>query len=416
MSFILLILYLFCTFIRPQDWIPELERLRLVNFISLATIFSLYIERIGSKKGGFVNAPQSRLMIGLFISILLSQLAHTYIEGAKEAFSSFLIIFILYFIILNAINTETKFKIAIGFMVFFIFLLVFQGMYQLEYGYGWAGQRPIFQNNSMRITWVGIFNDPNDLALIFVMAVSISIALFFGRSNYFMRLLAIPVIGFFCYGIFLTNSRGGMLALMASILYYFVKKTRKFMIGGIIGGLFIALIIVLGPSRLGLISIEEDSAYGRVNLWYEGILLLKSNPVFGVGYNMFMEDLPQTAHNSYLLAAAELGMLGLFFWMSLIYISMKGLTLVQETDAKLKDYALGLQSALIGFCVAAFFLSRTYVIIPYMLFALSGSLIYIVRNKNPGLEFKFTLQDAKRSLGLGILSLVLVYAIIKLGL
>ena len=188
------------------------------------------------------------------------------------------------------------------------------------------------------------------------------------------------------------------------------------MIGGIIGGLFIALIIVLGPSRLGLISIEEDSAYGRVNLWYEGILLLKSNPFFGVGYNMFMEDLPQTAHNSYLLAAAELGMLGLFFWMSLIYISMKGLTLVQETDAKLKDYALGLQSALIGFCVAAFFLSRTYVIIPYMLFALSGSLIYIVRNKNPGLEFKFTLQDAKRSLGLGILSLVLVYAIIKLGL
>jgi len=203
---------------------------------------------------------------------------------------------------------------------------------------------------------------------------------------------------------------------MATIFFFFVKKTRKFVLGGIIGGGFAAAVFALGPSRLGLISISEASAYSRVELWYQGIMMIKSNPLFGVGFNMYMNDLPQTAHNSYILAAAELGFVGLFFWMALIYCSYKGLSIVQDKSIELRPYAYGLQSGLIGFCSAAFFLSRTYVIIPYMLFALSGSLFHIAKQKNKDLVLKLTSRDYWNIGYLSIGVILLAYVVLKWGL
>ncbi len=82
---------------------------------------------------------------------------------------------------------------------------------------------------------------------------------------------------------------------------------------------------------------------------------MKSRPIFGVGYDMFMDALPQTAHNSYVLAAAELGIVGLFCWIGLLYCSFKGLSVIQLREPRYYNYALGLQSSMVGFCAAAFF-------------------------------------------------------------
>ena len=151
--------------------------------------------------------------------------------------------------------------------------------------------------------------------------------------------------------------------------------------------------------------------------------MLKSNPLFGVGFEMFTDQRVQTAHNSYILAAAELGFFGLFFWVGLIWSSFKGLLIIQKgpwASGSLGDsltvYALGLQSALVGFCAAAFFLSRTYVILPYLLFALSGSLMYVARQHNKDLNFSFTKKDFRITALLSIGVLLLAYGVIKTGL
>ncbi|MCB9746944.1 MAG: O-antigen ligase family protein [Candidatus Omnitrophica bacterium] len=417
MSFILLLLYLTCTFIRPQDWVPALFGMRLINGLALATMFFIIVERAVGRKFNFVNVPQNKLMLGFIFAIVMSHVAHTYLGGLIASVSEFMVIFILYFLILNGINTKLKFKFSIWFIVGLIFILVFQGIFQMENGYGWAGQgltRAAAED--FRINWIGIFSDPNDLALAFIIAIGILIAFLFGKTNYFIRLAIIPMIGYLFYGIYLTNSRGGFLALMATIIFYFIKKTRKFTLGAIIGGSLAVLIFALGPSRLGLISTSEASAQGRIQLWYEGILMIKSNPLFGVGHDRFMEDLPQTAHNSYILAAAELGLFGYFFWVALIYCSYKGLSIIQDNDEELKQYALGLQSGLIGFSAAAFFLSRTYVILPYLLFALAGSLMHIAYARNTQLKFEFTKIDTKNVIKIALAILVFTYGTIKVGI
>lgn len=416
MSFFFLLLYMFCTIIRPQDWMQGVKGLPIVDGLTFAIVLSLLIERLGSKKGMFLSVPQNKFMLGLFAAVVISHIVHTYFEGAVAAFSSFLIIFVLYFLLLNGINSQWKFKLAVWFIVTLIFILVPQGIFQMENGYGWAGQDLTKDFETLRINWIGIFSDPNDLALAFVVAVGVLVAFFFGKTGFIQRILIAIMIGFLFYGIYLTNSRGGFLALITTILFYFVKRTKRFVIGGIVGGIFAIMIFALGPSRLGLISVEEDSAYGRINLWYEGILLMRSNPIFGVGYDMFEEDLPQTAHNSYILAGAELGLVGLFFWMALIYCSFKELSLVQKTEDRLKSYAYGLQSGLVGFCAAAFFLSRTYIMIPYLLFALSGSLMHIVKERFPEANFQFTRRDARNTFWLSIGVLLLAYVTIKVGI
>ncbi|VAX34852.1 hypothetical protein MNBD_UNCLBAC01-1094 [hydrothermal vent metagenome] len=421
MSFITLLLYIFCTIIRPQDWMPEFHGIRLINYLSIATAVFLIFEKLGAKKNIFIKVPQNKLMLGFFFAILMSHVAHFYFAGLTMAFTKFSVTLILFFLLLNGLNTEKKFKIAIWFMVGLVFILVFQGIYQFKNGYGWAGQSILIQGHgsispTIRITWIGIFNDPNDLALMFVIASGIALAFSFSKSNFILRLISLTILGYLFYGIYLTNSRGGLLALMTTIFFYFVKKTKKFILGGIIGGGLAAGVFALGPSRLGLISTQEASANTRVNLWYEGVLMFKSSPLFGVGYRMFTDQLPQTAHNSYILAAAELGFFGLFFWMALIYSSFKGLSIIQNHDQQLRTYAVGLQSSLVGFCTAAFFLSRTYVILPYILFAFSGALMFVAQQKNKNLDFRFNKKDIKTTGLLSIGILLMVYGVIKLGL
>jgi len=418
MSFICLLIYLFLTFIRPQEWVHGILNAPLVDAVSIALLIFLFFERMASKNAGLLRVAQNGLMFGLFLAILMSHVAHTYFQGMIEAFNLFIINIILYFIVLNAINTERKFRIAIWFIVLLILLLVPQGMYQVAHGYGWAGQGLTIDphNPEVRINWVGIFSDPNDLALTFVMAAGIVLAFIFGKTGIIPRLLSSTMLGYFIYGIFLSNSRGGLVAIMVTVYFYFVRRTRRFILGSIIGGLLAIGLFAIGPSRSAIISSGEASANNRVQLWYQGILMMKANPLFGVGFRMFEADQPQTAHNSFVLAASELGSFGYFFWMALIFSSFRQLSLVQQYDERLRTYATGLQTSLVGFCAAAFFLSRTYVILPYLLFALSGSLFYIAQQRNKELIYRFTLKEARSTFLFGVIVLIVMYVIVKITL
>lgn len=401
----------------------------LVNVAATATIIALFFENALSEQPSLVKVPQNILMLGLFGAILLSHLAHTYFGGMLDAFTQFGVNFILFFVILNALNTERKLKIAIWFIIFLISAMAVQGIFQTQTGIGWAGQAitrqvgevvdkisgKITLEETFRINWVGIFNDPNDLALTFVVAIGILFALLLGKSGVIVRIISLVLIGLLSYGVYLTNSRGGLLALAVTGFFYFVKRSKKMLIGSIIGILCVVAVFAFGPSRKSVLSLEDESAANRVEMWYEGMQMLKSNPLFGIGYRMFQEDLPLTAHNSYVLAFAELGLLGFFFFVGLLFTSFRELSIVQAHNASLGSYALGLQTALVGFCAAAFFLSRTYVILPYLLAAISGSMLFITQQKNRKLQYVFGGKEIANTFFLCLGLLMAIFIIIKIG-
>jgi hypothetical protein len=92
-----------------------------------------------------------------------------------------------------------------------------------------------------------------------------------------------------------------------------------------------------------------------------------------------------TAHNSFVLCFAETGLIGYFLWLSLLGITLLQLQKLKQlpgaipVELDIRRHASILQDALIGFMAAAFFLSRTYVPLLYLLIGLSASLVLIAK-------------------------------------
>jgi hypothetical protein len=116
----------------------------------------------------------------------------------------------------------------------------------------------------------------------------------------------------------MTNSRGGMLALGGAVcLWVALRYGWK---GAAMGAIIAAGAVLLGPSRMAGLTTGDDSAAGRIAAWGAGLRMLASHPLLGVGMGRFTDfndvnDL--TAHNSFVLALAEIGLLGALCWVGM---------------------------------------------------------------------------------------------------
>src|SRR3990172_6841066 len=91
------------------------------------------------------------------------------------------------------------------------------------------------------------------------------------------------LMGMIAGGIYLTNSRGGIIGAIGMVAgYAFVrlKGTRRTL--AIIAG--VLLVTMLAPSRFSKVT-EADT--GRLDQWIDGLQAFHRAPVFGVGFSMF---------------------------------------------------------------------------------------------------------------------------------
>jgi hypothetical protein len=200
------------------------------------------------------------------------------------------------------------------------------------------------------------------------------------------------------YGVFLTHSRGDLLALVAVAVVAARRRIGALPSLLLGGGLFFAAMALNFTGGRG---ISASAGEDRTALWGESLQLLKSHPFFGVGFGHLPGYIGLTAHNSVAVCLAELGLFGFFFWCLFLFptvrdsleiaspskISEPGPTLPEErlfptTTWKIEDIdkaevnRLGrvLFLSLTGFLVSAWFLSRAFV----MTFFLLGGMAEVV--------------------------------------
>jgi hypothetical protein len=136
-------------------------------------------------------------------------------------------------------------------------------------------------------------------------------------------------------------------------------------------------------SRMDELDAGEESAAGRVDAWYSGLEMFRENPLFGVGPGNFTEYNELTAHNSFVLVLAETGFVGFVLWLAFVsYGFLMMLKIVRHQRPKDADpaveaawtterqMALALLLSLCGMFAAAFFLSRSYMVVLYLIAAL----------------------------------------------
>lgn len=441
MSFALFKIYLFLLQTRPFDLFAQnLASYRPMLILWILAFLPAVLTAI-SKKESSAQLRHYVLLSCFVLCIVMSQLVGGSASGAMSAVSDFSATALLFLLTSLNVTTLERLKSACLVILFSMFLLCVAGI--AAYHYGFMSEELVLrqlkvenavdlpkerapipaQDTSGYYMWrvhgVGFFDDPNDFAQAIVMALPW--LLWFSQPGRWFRNLVVlgTPAAVMIYTIFLTNSRGALLGV-ASLVFFGIRNmlgtTRTFMMMGVLG---LASTIGSFTGGRGFTS-KEESARQRIEAWYEGILMLRSSPLFGVGYGNFTDRHYLTAHNSFVLCFSELGLLGYFCWIAMLVLAFKATSLVAEKappgSAERKAGNL-LRSSFVGYVTCAWFLSRTYQPTLYVLLALCVAVWYCAR-RNPEVQkleaFKAPMPWVKATFGAVAVSLSAVYAFILL--
>ncbi|HJP03551.1 MAG: O-antigen ligase family protein [Gammaproteobacteria bacterium] len=369
LPFYLLTAYVVIVLLRPHEYtlspitdIPILPVLMLASFVA----WFLYGRRD-------FEAPQFYLAPLLLVVMCLSMIASDWAGGAVLIFRKDLPIIGLFVLIACTADTTPRLVLLLKIIVLAATVMAWHGITQVESGTGWSGATLL----SGRITYVGIFNDPNDLGLLFVTSIPVLLYLYYDASFFVWRALLIASLASILYAIYLTNSRGTIVGLAATVGFYFWLRfglLRTAILVSVLG----PLAFVMAPSRFReMLAAGEldDSALFRFEAWYAGFNMFRLEPFLGVGVGRFGEHFFMTAHNSFVVVLAELGFLGAFVWNAFLGLSLYMMYRFQragvpddiiENPGEVAEYltqqkmARALMFSLLAFCSAGLFLSRAF--------------------------------------------------------
>jgi hypothetical protein len=269
-----------------------------------------------------------------------------------------------------------------------------------------------------RVRWRGTLGDPNELALLLGATMPLVFAFASSsRKKGWATIAATIALGVMLVCVVLTGSRGGQLVVITVFGVYFV---RRYGFRGALAGAILALPVLLLGGRSG--EEAESSSLERIDLLYEGMDMIRAYPLLGVGAGQFIDHAwnGTTAHNSYVLAAAELGLPGSLLWAMLVYTSIKIPWVVatrppRELDERVRPFALALVVAFAGMLVGVFFLSFCYKAVLFVFFGLSGAMYRVVKRASPGFELVVSPKEIARVAvaDIAILAFVLLYSHVK---
>ena len=245
-----------------------------------------------------------------------------------------------------------------------------------------------------RALWNYIFSNPNDLAAYCILQLSMALGLYAlelkgpVRLGARLGLVVLPLV------ILLTKSRGAFLGFAGFLLFALWGQKRRGRAIGITVFVAAALIFIAPSGVLDRVfalkkiqdtgdvaaADQEGSAEQRYEIWKVSRLVIRENPVTGVGLGAYpakhqlaalRPQFKETArgrrdnHSTYLNVTAETGFVGLLIWIA-SYLST--FVSIEATRRKLKKlrpasaqtlYAL--EVGAFGFFIAAIFGSMAHV-------------------------------------------------------
>lgn len=369
MLFAGVLFFIFLIIIRPQDFVQGLVGTRIVfyvmGFMSIAWLISdIKKELIRTQLDKFVVFFLIWCSVSTINTHWMSYVVETSIEQLK--------LLLIYFLVITVINTKARFHIALWCIVGFMFLVATMGILQAfgidltGAGMGFAPDKGVWQ-----IRGAGNFDNPNDLAYSVVLIVPFALG----------RLLVGPglAIRFFCFGtlttalycIYLTQSRGGLLALIVCLAFWFLSWARSPTLKR--AALVVSLVGVIATFSLQTSGYRNDgSAMGRVEAWVAGMEMIQSHPLLGVGKGQFTEHHLRDSHNSYVRAGADTGFVGLYAFVGILFTLFYFLKR-PECSAEMRVYHSGFVGYFSSFAVGSIFSTRTYDIVFFVMVAMMGA-------------------------------------------
>lgn len=413
----MIFLFLTTLIIAPQLWYEPLMGVRtdlIVYPLWLATAY------FGTRHESYHFSIQDKF----FVAMLFWILASTAVNGAGDRSMDILINytkwFILYKLVSASIPTMDHLRRVSLMLIFFGMVMTIEGIQHFHSpgGLGWAGQPLGWVDPSAReagvpgrTQWIGIFDGPGVFCVIYTVAMPFLMQYLNPPHGALKRLLAVVSLLLLGVAIFFNGARGGFLTALGIMglflaLRYRISLIKIATIGGVVGILF-----MLAPAHLTSMSDESKSAQHRVDMWVEGVEMAQQNPVFGIGKGNFSAYTGKLiAHNSAIEIMGETGLVGLFFWIGLIYFSVKNLLLyLQQTeDPATRSLVSAVLLSIIGYLISAMFVTLEYETF-YFLLGLSSAVGFHLK-----MPLQFTAHDFKVIAALTLGFFVLIKAFVML--
>ncbi|MCP4633955.1 MAG: hypothetical protein GY855_13605 [candidate division Zixibacteria bacterium] len=378
-----LILFVVLNFIRPSDFIPGLEAIPLAKMIGGGTLLALILKHIRTKDILFKYRQTYLLFIFTIILFLSVPLSLWPTDSYKDALD-FTKIILFYLIFINTVRSLSRLRM--------ISLVALGSIMVLAYSVIKSYLAGDFR--AAATIGSGLYGDANDVALTLVTALPFAVFLKGSKlKDAFKNLLYWGIIAVMVTAVITTQSRGGMLGLIAVLFVIFTKGKNKFK-GILVLTVIGMLIFAFMPSDIGerystISTYDEDaSAMNRIYAWQAGIKMMIAHPFTGVGLGQFETGFSiykpaayhaarwMSPHNTWIQIAGETGVFGVIIWswlfiycfLELKRLKPEGLPEDKKRISNARDIIL---ASLIGFGVCAFFLTQALNYMFYFLVAAS---------------------------------------------
>jgi len=227
----------------------------------------------------------------------------------------------------------------------------------------------------------GLLGDNNSFAISMVSALGPAVFLGFSAGRWWLKGLAFASAALIMHTVLLTFSRGGMLAMLitgAIVLLVMPKRPTYLAAVFVVAALAVRF---TGPqlearfmTTFAAPEARDGSAQSRLELWRDCLEVIREYPVVGVGpahwprvASEFGWPPGKQAHSTWLQLGAETGIPSLAFLISFYLLAaLWGLRLARKHPrTEMGLYGLYAFSGLVGFIIAAQFVSMEGLEVPY---------------------------------------------------
>jgi hypothetical protein len=303
MGFVLSILYFVTNYLTPPVLFGPLAVARIELIIAALLFFVSLPKLLGSL---ILKTTQSLALIGLAFAASLSVLiAVRWPGGAVHAFLGFIPNAFAYFMVCLHFNSKKKLQVLILILLFVCLFVIANGCVELLHGgqesvhnlpteaytanaHAWQMEHPYLlpKPNDLeepnRLKGLGLINDPNDFGQLTVCAIPLMFVFWRPMKTLLNFVSVILPVGALLFGAYLTHSRGALVALLAVAV---VAARRRIGTLPALAGGGDGLRRGDGPELHRRDGIFQPVRAKAAQLFgAKACKLLKSHPVFGVGF------------------------------------------------------------------------------------------------------------------------------------
>ena len=383
-AFWMICAYLGFEYVRPQSIIPAIDVLPWTQLTLVGAFLGCFVDRTVRWVSSSINV----LLILFLVVILLSSVFAYFPSVSYGNLDKYYLWVIIYFLIINIVNTRKR---------FFIFLCVFllaSFKLSLSLALTWAQRGFSFTGWGLSGP-PGFFQNSGELAI--QMLVFWPIAWAFAHSlkpyvskRWYQLLMLMPITAIMV--ILGSSSRGGQLALVVQlvVMNYRTVFKPKVLISCCVAFFLIWTFLPEQQKERFETMGEDQTSRQRILYWENGLEMIQEHPVLGVGYFNFVpyferyypEDMlfyrAELPHNIIIQVGTDTGIIGLTIFMVLIYIALRKAQRFRAKGCEINQRLMGdcANPSLVGFFMAGQFVTVTYY--PYLWIHLA--LIVAMRN------------------------------------